>query len=219
MFHGERVWRWLRLLSSALALATLLLPSCSCGQVAVRLDYTAMANNATLCIGGQDALTDTSPRLQYRLSSQPESWVERARLNLTSAAGQQRSLTDSFDVDEEEEWVQFRVLQLEHGGGSCNCWMVNSMSLQTGPNALTPVLRQDVCYSQPRSSQPGVVMPVLMLCMGNAAEARGGVTRLFYFNSTQDQSEEKNCSGFDNRLISNQGPSLPATCSDQNLQM
>jgi len=53
-------------------------------------------------------------------------WLDGGIVNVSSVPDGIDNFTLDFDWDLEPEakWVQFRLVQWEHGGGYCNCWGV-----------------------------------------------------------------------------------------------
>ena len=141
------------------------------------------------CIGDEEVgLTDTSILFQYR-----------AIIN-TSVIGDWRTLA-ALPVDT-IKGVQFRLLQLEHGGGGCNCWEVQSFSITINNRAIS----EDACYIKGSQSESKSIGN-RRFCGGIASDARGLISRVLYFNGANDGED---CPGdSSSTLISNKGPPLP----------
>lgn len=78
------------------------------------------------CIGGDEGLTNTSVLVEYRPVETPQpEWSFVAEVSTSQHYNQ----TLQFNLNDSIEAVQFRLLQLEHGGGECNCWSVSRMEL------------------------------------------------------------------------------------------
>ena len=87
------------------------------------------AEQVGICYGGSSAgLGRTTLRLEYRLAGGSDGvWVEeRSDIPLDSGLLQFSIPTNLTGVANGGECVQFRLVQEEHGGGSCNCWAVQN---------------------------------------------------------------------------------------------
>ena len=130
------------------------------------------------CVNGPTlGLTNTSVLLSYRLTTpQLSEWMFLAELS----PRQTQSQTLDFTLHNSSVGFQFRLLQLEHGGGSCNCWLVRTEILDLNisqseemlsilPNNLTSCVRSD------RRDQDGEHE----FCGGLARDARGVISKEF----------------------------------------
>ena len=89
--------------------------------------------------------------------------------------------------------MQFRLLQLEHGRGECNCWEV--MQVQGRVNNSASLLNNHC---------------LVRYCGGSASDARGVITEALYFG----QSSGRRCPDTtSSTLISNKGPAITENCS------
>jgi len=100
-------------------------------NVAVDLNITHFGPNN--CIGGDEGLTNTSVLVQYRtvvsiINNSPEiiSWLFLAEVTSNQTFVHILNLTLE---DSAVEAVQLRLLQLQHGGWSCNCWRVEAVTV------------------------------------------------------------------------------------------
>lgn len=184
-------------------------------SVNVQLQYVVPPTTYD-CIGGNVGLTNTSILLQYQPVVQEDAlnssspavaatqgdWTDlAATAPLDISTQSQVSVT--FSLDSSVDGVQFRLLQLEHGGGSCNCWALDSMNVTLDNQAqMSPLGAGDVCVM---TGEPGL----WTFCDGGAGEARGSITRVFYFPGRNGSTCASNIS----TLLSDLGPSLPANCS------
>lgn len=176
-------------------------------SVNVQLQYSSLSSSG--CIGGnEDGLTNTSVLLQYRVAvldgsvaaSAPTlgEWIDLAARNATPSANVMQFLT----LDSSVQGLQLRLLQLEHGGGSCNCWYLDSMAVTLDNSADVQLSAiDDTCFTTGSGS----------FCDGGAGEARGLITRVLYFPGSNGTM----CGSDDDTLISRQGPSLPPNCSTE----
>ncbi len=154
------------------------------------------------CIGGDVGLSDTSPLLQLRilLEGGPVEWSDVTALDIGSP-DQIIMETLNLDVYSSVQGVQFRLIQLEHGGGNCNCWTLDSMSVTSNDQAaITLSYQNDSCFE---------TGDAWIFCDGNAKDARGMVTRVFYTAG----SNGTECANHGDILIASQGPSLPQDCT------
>ena len=169
-------------------------------SVDVQLQYTGLAGFD--CVGGSvDGLTNTSVLLQYRVLPDAATTLQQWQDLAAFPAGEDTDALRSLPLSSSVQGVQFRVLQLEHGGGGCNCWYLLSVAV-TLDSASAQLLSSEnnTCFTT--SSSPAY-------CDGGAGEARGVVTRVFYFPGNNGTM----CGNDTDTLIPNQGPSLPPNCS------
>ena len=150
------------------------------------------------CIGGEEVgLTNTSVQFQYRTISTTSAigdWITLAALPVNATS----STTPTLDFNDSVKGVQFRLLQLEHGGGGCNCWTVQAFSFMA--------ISGDACYIKGSQSQSRLIGN-RRFCGGIASDARGLISRVLYFNGSNDGED---CPGdSSSTLISNKGPPLP----------
>ena len=159
------------------------------------------ADNQWTCIGGEEVgLTNTSVQFQYRTISTTSAignWITLAALPVDATS----STTLILDFNDSVKGVQFRLLQLEHGGRGCNCWRMEAFNFMT--------ISGDACYIKGSQSQSRSIGN-RRFCGGIASDARGLISRVLYFNGTNGED----CPGDSSlTLISNKGPSLPIDCS------
>ena len=164
----------------------------------VRLIPRIVPVNDPNCVGGPVAgLTDTSVLVQYRLRGEGgdnTEWRDLADINLNE------TFNEALLVEDVEHPMQFRLVQLEHGGGVCNCWDIEHFRLRAtdvGNNGMrtelmitsfnfgqTDVIDQYLCHR----SGPGVV-PGSRICGGDRGrDARGIVTKVFNIADNGDVS-------------------------------
>ena len=163
-------------------------------SLVINVSWTVNRESSTLrCIGGRVVgLTNTTVQLQYRTISTTSvigDWitVDALPVNISSA------VAHNLNFDSTVGGVQFRTLQLEHGGGGCNCWR-NSFSVDGASRSTS------ACFRVPTSGS---------FCDGNARDARGVIRSALYFNMSGED-----CPGdSDSTLISNKGPPLLKNCS------
>lgn len=204
------------------AMAVLYLSKIGSGMrhsVAVQLDYSSPLTNVE-CFGGDAALTNTSIMLQYTTAIEgptmhpsssdatdaQDEWTTLSAIKpLNTSLYSQVSA--NFSVDGSVGGLQFRLLQLEHGGGSCNCWTFESMTVTLDNQTESLLLGEgDICFTSGEMGQgprPGT------FCYDDAGVARGSITRVLYFPGNNGSTCGKN----NNTLISSLGPSLPDNCS------
>ena len=155
-------------------------------------------NNYSVCIGGNEVgLTNTSVQFQYRSISTASvigDWITLDALPVNRTS----DVTHNLDFDGTVGGVQFRFLQLEHGGGGCNCWDIPLFSF----NMNGTIRSVSICFRVPSGNN---------FCSGNARDARGGISNAFYFLNNLNSED---CPGdSDSTLISDKGPPLPQDCS------
>ena len=163
--------------------------------VAVDLTINSLQNTGD-CVGGNVGLTDTSVQVQYReitdSGDRQSDWMTLISIPINGS--QNISVMENMTLANSSVFgVQFRLLQLEHGGGECNCWDV--MQVQGRFNNSTSLLT-NYC--------------LVRYCGGSASDARGVITEALYFNG----SNVNRCPGGSNStLISNKGPAITENCS------
>ena len=163
--------------------------------VAVDLTINSLQNTGD-CVGGNVGLTDTSVQVQYReiaTSGSGESdWMTLVSIPIN---GSQNiiSVMENMTLADSVFGVQFRLLQLEHGGGECNCWEV--MQVQGRVNNSASLLNNHC---------------LVRYCGGSGSDARGVIIETLYFTGSSDNR----CPGDSNStLISNKGPAITENCS------
>ena len=108
--------------------------------MSVKLETISIMDNDGGCVGGAVGLTNISVLLQYRTVTLPKlsEWTFLAELSPKEASNR------SLQVPQLDEGVgvQFRLLQLEHGGGRCNCWRVQRLEVAGASIHFAP---SDVC--------------------------------------------------------------------------
>lgn len=167
--------------------------------VSVRVGVTS-ALGGNVCVGGDVGLTNTSIQLQYRVvdpNLQPA--MEWAFLDVISLTRGKFQYDRTLTVEVDDMFVQFRLLQLEHGGDVCNCWSVGIFYVQGVP--------ADVSRIQ-CSRQSGDLAPPLF-CGNLARYARGFITTVFRTNGISDGS----CTSDSVWLIADKGL-YPPQCHD-----
>ena len=164
--------------------------------VAVDVTINSLQNTGD-CVGGNVGLTDTSVQVQYREFTTSDSgsgqsdWMTLVSIPINGS--QNISVMENMTLADSVFGVQFRLLQLEHGGGECNCWEV--MQVQGRVNNSASLLNNHC---------------LVRYCGGSASDARGVITEALYFNGSSDNR----CPGDSNStLISNKGPAITENCS------
>ena len=185
----------------ALVLAALL-ASADSQKLSLRLrvvSYTSDARHA--CIGGDVGLADTSILVQYQFfgnSTSEPSWIDMTEIN------PKQGLNDTLDLHllSEYENMQLRMLQLEHGGGSCNCWSVEEALVTWNSNSV------DIIHG----TQTDCPRIQNLFCGGNASTERG-FTRNITF-----QESRPTCSNGIPIFYRTQSP-FTQDCSAANIKM
>ena len=170
------------------------------GTVTVSFTLNRVRNSN--CLGEEVDLTNASIQFQYRtISNSPAigDWITEDVIPLVLSINRR---TNYLNFDSTVEGVQFRLLQLEHGGGGCNCWEMRSFAIT---NIILPAPLQP-CYSRGTHSRSINEL----YCNGIASDARGMISHALYFNGMNDED----CPGdSSSTLISNKGLLLPQDCS------
>ena len=166
--------------------------------VSLRLQVVSYSFDAEdACIGGDVGLTETSVLVQYRLITSVQSATTdwRVLAKIDPNIGFNETLNFTTDPGSSALGAQFRLLQLEHGGGSCNCWSVEEAIVESIGG------RQEVgvCFRTQES----------LFCGGNASRARGFVSRSIPLSPMLSVCPARS-SEF---LIAPKEPPLPQNCS------
>ena len=172
--------------------------------VTVNVTVDAQAKSDS-CIGGDGALTDTSIQLQYRevYNSTVAEWMTLDVIRIGTYYNQTRNLTHFSSCD--VLGVQFRLLQLEHGGFECNCWEFVSLEARVSDNLYIYNSMYQCASTENKRQNP--------YCGGSVLDARGLITNVLYLYRVNSAKWSGNCPGDSNiELISNKGPPLPS-CS------
>ena len=156
------------------------------------------------CVGGDVGLTNISILLQYRTMFQNSISEWRFLAELHPKENFNRSIGVVPQLDE-GVGVQFRLLQLEHGGGRCNCWRLERMEvvLSNGTKISLSFEPPHVCHRESGNNDNSVI------CGRYASEARGVITRVLTYDGviTNDCPSDSRTT-----LISSKGSPLPASC-------
>ena len=155
-------------------------------------------------------LTTDSILLEYRNISLPNSapdseWILLGEIQLIDG------MTHEVDVSDD---VQFRLLQLEHGGGRCNCWRVERLEVILNNGTMTNfMLQAHTCAKLNHDTADGNPDDY---CGGPAWEARGLITTVLTHNGTITED----CPGDSNRtLIPSIRPPLSTSCAEADSRM
>ena len=123
--------------------------------------------------GGDTGLTNTSILVHYRgvVITPGETTVQEWTPLIAIPTNESFREMIPFELSGTADGVQFRFLQLEHGGGQCSCWRVtvNTITLN-GISA--PV--SSVCFVTTDPATPSTA------CAGSASVERGGMTTVMY---------------------------------------
>ena len=174
----------------------------------VSLEALTIDPDDRTCNGGDTGLTNTSLLVEYRVVNTTSS---------TSSVGEWRYLYDVVvggivnlpraQLDDDSGF-QLRLLQLEHGGGECNCWTLSSISVDCGEGITSTNIT--LCSEQAR-----FFMTSSAFCGGYASRARGMITEVYC--SVSNNSEA--CPGDSDTLLPSGGPALPSHCETSDFRM
>ena len=116
-----------------------LLQSVNSIPVSVRVGISS-AFRGSVCVGEDVGLTNTSIIVQYRaVDHNLQSATEWVFLDAILLIGGNFQVDRTLVVDVDNMFVQFRLLQLEHGGDVCNCWSVGIFHIQGVPADLNRI--------------------------------------------------------------------------------
>ena len=117
-------------------------------RVEGRVLYNISFINGFECIGGQTVgLTDTSIKLEYRevfncaeFDCEVDDSVRKWRY-IATITPEERNGNRSINIScpEAVQGIQLRLLQLEHGGGGCNCWELEELEFTFGSGQTAPI--------------------------------------------------------------------------------
>ena len=201
----------------AAAAVLLLLLVCASHRVCAHEVGVCVGTDSTVlterCIGGDVGLTNTSILVQYRVletvSMDPMitevlDWKFLAEIDVSQGIAAQIL---NFTVNDTEQGVQIRFLQLEHGGGECNCWNFTK-------NFAIYLDGADSIFISGCTITP--VHNLATICGLSASEPRGATTIGYYFTGSDGEMCPGNSSV---GLISDQGPPLPQNCATTSPRM
>ncbi len=161
----------------------------------------------------QECHTDSAIMLDYRevvsfttgLGLVPvEGWINLA---VIPAQGDNILMSDTISFNISEEHVQFRFLQLVHGGDGCNCWSDQQLwvthhknNVDTQLNLTDMILLDNVCTRINNEVAPST--STIIYCGGEVNETRGLITRVVYSDGSSDSARDMyNCPGDSNTLF------------------
>ncbi|XP_064399841.1 uncharacterized protein LOC135346210 isoform X4 [Halichondria panicea] len=152
--------------------------------VTVHVQFMLFSTYTSECLTG---LTEdgTQIRVEFRLLTgqnfNPGEWISAGNVTLDEGDRSQTLTIGEIDPGADvNEFIQFRVLQSEHGGGSCNCWGLSNFTVNTimdsGNKSKTIDITEE-CDEQ-SSSVIGMISmdEVRLFCGGSASVPRGIVT-------------------------------------------
>lgn len=189
-------------------------------------DLSRTPKYRTSCVGGIAGLTNTSVLVQYRLyEGDLEEWIFLDEVNISAVSA--NSITSSqFELPQNgsARGVQFRFLQLEHGGTGCNCWEVMHVTVSLALSD-PPVLRQLAMGNFENINHVKCLVQGLendgeeKFCFSFANEARGAITQVFFF-SNDPGVDTHLCPGESrSELITPKGSTLPENCNTMTPRM
>ena len=188
--------------------------------IAILLDTVSLSHEVELaltihpvpfnCIGGGVGLTNTSVLVEYRIVNTTSFPVSVGEWRFLAA----EILTRTINTEKNEAQIhhsaadgfQLRLLQLEHGGGQCNCWRLTSITVDCGGDMTDT--------STAMCSQQGLYATSLF-CFESASRARGLITEVYC--SVSNNSEP--CPGDSDTLLPSGGPALPSHCETSDFRM
>ena len=199
-------------ISSGLVVIAILLDTVSLShEVALNLTIDPVNLN---CIGGGVGLTNTSVLMEYRIVNTISSPASVGEWRYLAAEIITRTITierNAAQIDySAADGFQLRLLQLEHGGGQCNCWRLNSISVDCGGDMTDT--------STAMCSQQGLNIigsDIILFCLDYASRARGMITEVYC--SVSNNSEP--CPGDSDTLLPSGGPALPSHCETSDFRM
>ncbi len=113
--------------------------------------------------------------------------------------------TDNISFSINEEHVQFRFLQLVHGGGECNCWSGQQLWItyyndeDNSPTHLN-LTAMNTCSRINAETITTRTFLVNGYCGGAVNEPRGLITRVVYSDGSSSDDNNK-CPGDSNNLV------------------
>ncbi len=166
--------------------------------VTVNLDLSpTRCQNTYACIGEDVGLTNTSIIFQYReiaVVNSTATPLEWRFLDVFRCCDNPLNVNSGHNLSISELGVQFRLLQLEHGGGKCNCWVLRKITIKSSVD----ITRLQSCYSTH---------------FVTSSEARGYISTAYYFNPSSAIYDGRCPGDSESALISNKGSALHPNCS------
>ena len=184
-----------------------LLASADGQNLSLRLLVVSSTSDAEdACIGGDVGLADTSVLVQYRLfgkSTSEPSWIDLTDMNPKQGFNGTLGL-HQLSISKNQS-VQLRLLQLEHGGGSCNCWSVEEALITWNHNGDNVDIINGTHANCPRIEN--------LFCDGNASQARG------FARSISFQNSQPTCSDGIGPISRTQSILSSLNCSEADIKM
>ena len=196
-------------ISSGLVVIAILLNAVSLShEVALNLTIDPEPVN---CIGGGIGLTNTSVLVEYRIVNDTSSpaFVGEWKYLADGIVTQIGNIQDVQLHDSAADGFQLRLLQLEHGGGQCNCWRLTNITVDCGVDMIDTSTA--MCSQQGRSGTDNKKL----FCRDFASTARGMITEVYC--SVSNNSEP--CPGDSDTLLPSGGPALPSHCETSDFRM
>ena len=169
---------------------------CDHNLTVVISNFTSFSLN---CNRGEDVGLYTSILLQYRLVSPPQTGISPqlwTTISVLLSNQHSQVVEESVYLEDSVEGVQLRLVQFEHGGGTCNCWTHSDLDVTV--NNFEIVL--DYCL-RTVDEETGS-----LFCSPSAEEGRGEITTAVYFTKETGPS----CPGdSESILLTDQGSPLP----------
>ena len=131
----------------------------------------------------------------------------------------QVELPVQLQLPQKYQHIQFQVVQLEHGGGLCNCWgLANlSISILSKTNSVPVCNLARLFVTKPRSSGSNTlnicsssVEP--LVCGGSASLPRGVVTAPYLLTAESITCDAQICEAFNGSRVSDSQPSPSPVC-------
>lgn len=125
-----------------------------------------------------------------------------------------------LELEDNATGIQLRLLQLEHRGGLCDCWRVETLAATFNPHDPrdSPIPYSfnlsNACHSELLN------IPLQEFCCGNGYEARGVITDVFNFTQQASSTVDVNCIGNSNEtLFPGVIPALTEDCETETPRM
>ena len=195
-------------ISSGLVVIVILLDTVSLShEVAINLIIDPLP---LYCIDGGIGLINTSVVVEYRIVNTTSSPASVGEWRFLAAEIVTRTINIESQIHHSAaDGFQLRLLQLEHGGGLCNCWTLFHITVDCGGDMTDT--------STAMCSQQGLLGSnnSIDFCNGYASRARGMITEVYC--SVSNNSEP--CPGDSDTLLPSGGPALPSHCETSDFRM
>lgn len=199
-----------------LAAAVVLFSAVTGNSVTVRVNITRLLDGE----GCNTTDLISTILVEYRQASDLELSESEWMSSMPNATLEMIELQLELQLEYHATGIQLRLLQLEHRGGLCDCWRLETLAatLNPVPNTRTPIQHSfnlsNACHSELLNTTNQE------FCCGNGYEARGVITDVFNFTQQASSTVDVNCIGNSNEtLFPGVIPALTEDCETETARM